>query len=168
MYSLVKGDEVAKQFSFARFTRNFNIRSHILMWITLPLVLAGCAVEYGRLKQSSAVTDAFDNGRRIPHYHYYCMSWGTLPFIIAGIGDNYTLDSELWEIKNLNERPLEFWVGHMDHRFGSDMRGFYILDVYGNQIGVWYSSIRWATVKINNTTMTITLIPELPGLGGRK
>ncbi|UCH22192.1 MAG: hypothetical protein JSU83_02800 [Deltaproteobacteria bacterium] len=146
-------------------TMNLRLAAWVFLLITL-IAPAACLMNYGRLNPSQEITSAFKDGHMYPDYNYYSLSWSAGPYVIVGIQKDYTLSSESWMSMNLTETSLKHAAHRMDLRFGSNLQGSAILNVYGKQIGVWYSGIRWATVRIREDKKTVTLIPEIPELGG--
>jgi hypothetical protein len=129
---------------------------------TTLILLAGCSTaNYGNLKRSREVTLAFRSGQVFPDYRYYYRGWGSRPYAIVGIHRNYDLGPSSWKEIDLTATKLNEWIRRMELRYGYLPRGFLILDPTGKPVGVWYSSIEWAVVKMEEDNRKIVLSPQV-------
>jgi hypothetical protein len=132
------------------------------------LMLSGCAGNYGRLNWDPQVTTAFKNHDIQQGFNYYYYGVGNRTFAIAGISTEYNFESRIWRevpqdtdaFKGLVSRAWENYF-YMPY----DPQGAHILNPEGNRVGVWYSSLRFVTVKFAENNR-IYLIPDTPFLGG--
>jgi hypothetical protein len=136
--------------------------------LMIAIMLSGCTGSYGRLNWDPQVTAAFQNHAVQPGLHYYYYGAGNQTYAIAGISTDYTFKSRIWrevpqdneEFKSLVSRAWENYF-YMPY----DPQGAHILDPQGNRVGVWYSSLRFVTVKFTENNRII-LMPDTPFLGG--
>ena len=120
------------------------------------LTLSGCAArqmhEYGRFVIDKDVTARFEAYRVDPGLVYYISGSDNLPNAIVGISRAYTLQSELWKRRDLDEDTLKDLVGAMAHRVlatGSGLHGFRVEAPGGDTVGVWFSVMKGTTfVKV--------------------
>ncbi len=127
------------------------------------ITFCGCSLSnYGQLKSNPEVTQTFKNYKILPDTKYYY--WGTFgqPVAIVGINSNYTLNSKVWvpidpeskDFRTLINKVSLQGTGNIAHPWG-----FTILDNAGNDVGVWYSAIRAAAVKIDANGQIVNLSP---------
>jgi hypothetical protein len=132
------------------------------------IMLSGCAGSYGRLNWDPQVTAAFQNYDTQQGFNYYYYGVGSRTFAIAGISADYNVKSRIWRevpqdseaFKSLVSRAWEndFYLPHYP-------QGAHILNPQGKRVGVWYSSLRFVTVKFAENNR-IVLMPDTPFLGG--
>ncbi len=136
--------------------------------LSAALMLSGCAGNYGRLNWDSQVTTAFQNHDIQQGFNYYYYGVGNRTFAMAGISTEYNIKSRMWRevpqdmeaFKSLVSRAWENY-----HYKPYDPQGAHILNPEGNRVGVWYSSLRFVTVKFTENNR-IHLMPDTPFLGG--
>jgi len=135
----------------------------IILSSVIIVILGACSTEnYGQLKSDNEVTQAFKNYQILPNLKYYYRGTYSRPIAIAGIKENYELDSNLWvkidpdskEFKALIEKVSLQGSGSVVNPWG-----FIILDPSGKEAGVWYSAIRAAAVEINADGRIVNLSP---------
>jgi hypothetical protein len=127
------------------------------------LAFGGCALgNYGKLKSEPEVTRAFEAYRILPGHKYYYWGTASRPVAIAGIKQNYELNSKLWlpiEPDSKDFRTLIDRVSLQGSGSTTQPWGFHILDKAGNDVGVWYSAIRAAAVEIDDEGRILNLSP---------
>jgi hypothetical protein len=82
-----------------------------------------------------------------------------------GINSDYNLRSRIWRaVEPATEefKHMTYWIWE---DFGYYPYGAYILDPEGRRIGIWYSSVWFAAVKVEDNTKTIEVMPHI-FLGG--
>jgi hypothetical protein len=146
--------------------RHFTIIG--LCCLIIGLIAAGCVGTYGRLHWDAQVTTAFQNHNFQQDYNYYYYGVGNRTFAIAGISPDYHMESRMW--RDVEEGTPEFkglvsraWENSYYKPY--DPQGAQILDTEGQQVGIWYSSLRYVTVKFADNNRII-LMPDTPFLGG--
>ena len=136
--------------------------------LVAAIMLSGCMGSYGRLNWDPQVTAEFENYDVQQGLNYYYYGVGTRTFAIAGISTEYYMKSKMWRevpqdteaFKGLVSRAWENY-----HYKPYDPQGAHILNPEGNRVGVWYSSLRFVTVKFAENNR-IHLMPDTPFLGG--
>ncbi len=131
-------------------------------------ILTGFFSGYGRLTRSHEVTHAFETNRIFPEHRYYIMGLGFAPVAIVGIDRNYKLQARFWRAVDLSQVEVKDLVERMINRDGYSPYGFFILDPNGKRVGVYYSSVYWAAVKIEDGGRIVMLAPHIPNIGGRR
>ena len=130
------------------------------------LELPGLKLKYGTLKRSQDVTKTFEKPEILPNHTYYIYGWGSVPYAIIGISDQYKLRTGLWKEVEVTVPLLRGWIDKMDIIYDYPPYGSRILDHKGNQLGIWYSSKQWTTIIIEDDTQFAILAPEAPGFRG--
>lgn len=131
-------------------------------------MVSGCLGTYGKLHWDSQVTTAFNTHGVQKDLNYFYYGVGNRTFAIAGISSDYYMESKMW--REVQENTEEFkslisraWYNYAYRPY--DPQGAYILTPEGNQAGIWFSSLRFVTVKFGKNNR-IVLIPDTPFLGG--
>jgi len=116
---------------------------------------------YGKLKSEPEVTQAFEAYRILPDHKYFY--WGTpsRPVAIAGINENYELNSRFWLPIEPESKDFRTMIDRVSLQGSGTIQpwGFTILDKSGNDVGVWYSAIRAAAVEIEEGGRIVNLSP---------
>ena len=134
----------------------------------ITAMVSGCLGTYGKLHWDPQVTAKFKAYEAQRDFNYYYYGVGNRTFAMAGISPEYVMKSRMWrevqpdteEFKSLISRA---WENSYYHPY--DPRGAHILNPEGKQVGIWYSSLRFVTVKFGDNNR-IVLIPDTPFLGG--
>ena len=147
----------------------FNVYTILGIYgLVVVIMLSGCAGSYGRLNWDPQVTAEFQNHDIQQGFNYYYYGVGNRTFAIAGISTEYNMKSRIWReipqdteaFKSLVSRA---WENYAYRPY--DPQGAHILNPEGNRVGVWYSSLRFVTVKFAENNR-IVLMPDTPFLGG--
>ena len=129
----------------------------------ISISLGGCSMSgYGRLRSNKEVAQSFETYQILPNHKYYYRGTYSRPFAIVGINENYTLNSKLWVRIDPESEDFRSLIDKIALQgTGSTVApwGFFILDHTGNDVGVWYSAIRAATVEINENGQIVNLSP---------
>jgi hypothetical protein len=152
------------------FLKSMMNRAHILAGLCcmMAFTLSGCFANYGRLHWDPQVTTAFENNTIEKDLNYYYHGVGNRTFAIAGISAEYNIKSKMWrEVPQDSEAFQGFvsraWINYAYKPYYP--QGAFILDPEGKQVGTWYSSLRFVTVKFAENNR-IVIIPDTPFLGG--
>ena len=149
-----------------------RFRNGLALILMISLSLCGCsATGYGRLTSEKEVTQAFEAYRILPEHRYYYRGTYSRPFAIAGINENYTLDSKLWiqiDPESEDFRTLINRVALQGTGSAAEPWGFRIVDHAGKDVGVWYSAIRAAAVEIDENGRIVNLSPLRTVATGRQ
>jgi hypothetical protein len=156
-------------------TRSFSIalnyHGYTLLGIcglVAAILLSGCAGSYGKLNWDPQVTAAFQNNDIQQGINYYYYGVGNRTFAIAGISTQYHIKSKMWrevpeDVEAFKSLVARAWENYYYKPY--DPQGAHILNPEGNRVGVWYSSLRFVTVKFTEDNRII-LMPDTPFLGG--
>jgi hypothetical protein len=158
-------------------TREFRVKMLLffIMAMALPvfcgaidLELPGLKLKYGKLERDREVTQIFETYQILEDHAYYINGWGSIPYAIIAIDDQYKLRKGLWKKVDITVPLLRGWVSQMDMVYGYPPYGSRILDHKGNPLGMWYSSKQWTTVVIEEENQIAVFTPEPPGFRGGK
>lgn len=136
--------------------------------LVFAFVLSGCTWRYGSLNWDPQVTAAFQNHDIQQGFNYYYYGVGNRTFAIAGISSEYTIKSRMWREVSPDTEVFKSLVSHAWENYfynPYDPEGAHILNPEGNRVGIWYSSLRFVTVKFMENNR-IVLMPDTPFLGG--
>lgn len=135
----------------------------IILLPTTLIALSGCSMSnYGKLKSNPEVTRAFEAYQILPGHIYYYRGTFSSPLVIAGINENFELNSKLWleiDPKSKDFHTLIDRVSLQGSGSTTQPWGFTILDKSGNDVGVWYSAISAAAVQIDEKGLIVNLSP---------
>ncbi len=137
-----------------------------LFFIT-AMLLAGCSMaNYGGLKHSRDVSQAFETFHVYENHHYYYLNQENDPYAVVALQSRYTLSGGMWTEFDPQSKMLEKIVElvkgfpvNYSYPYGS-----YLLDGQGNQVGYWYSSLRMVGITVNNQTHKVLINTETPWL----
>ena len=127
-------------------------------WVVLMLMLFGCNTNYGRFARSAEVDLAFRQGDHQPGYQYYYAGRDTMPYAIIGIDRSYTVPSQYWLAFEPQAEQLVKMSGNMYGQGHDYPSGSHILDPDGTIIGVWFSSVRLPSVKVDQQRKTVEVL----------
>jgi len=139
--------------------------------LSLMAVLNGCFDNYGRVKRNAEITQVFEANQVPSDYKYYYFGHANMPYVIIGIDPDYNLQSRIWrEVAPDTERfkKMTYWVWSDSYYYPNYPRGAEIVDPTGKKIGIWYSSARWAAVKMKDDQGNIMIAPDMPWMLGTR
>ena len=134
-------------------------------WVALAvlvLMAAGCNQNYSRFSMDAQVSQAFQTGAVPPEFNYYYTGRDTMPYAIIGIDRTYTVPSRYWIPFEPEPETLKKMTGNI---YGNDRYnpyGFQMLAPDGTIIGVWFSNIRFRTVKVDQQARTVDVLYKNP------
>jgi hypothetical protein len=135
--------------------------------IFILISFSGCASSYGSLKQSTEITDLFENHVVLADHTYYYSGFLSIPYAIVAIDNQYTLRSSVWRQLRLTSAELRQLTYRMQSVYQPVPTGAIIFGPGGERLGIWYCSERTSAVKLNpdnSVTVTPPLPPELRGI----
>jgi len=148
------------------YRRDFRAIFVILSLIGL-LYCFGCSgANYGRLKHSRDVTQAFETYHVYPKHRYYFLHLENSPYAVIALEESYSILDKQWTEFDPQTDKLEKIV-ELVKRFPvnySNAYGSYLTDSSGNQIGYWYSSLRIRNFKIDNQAKIVSVQTDTPWL----
>jgi hypothetical protein len=136
----------------------------------LALITTGCFSSYGRIKSNDSTSRVFESSQLPANYKFYYYGRSKMPYAIIGLDSQYNLKSRLWREVDPDSEAFEKmveWTWWDTSYYPNYPRGKDILDPTGKKIGIWYSSARWAAVKMLDDKGTVMIAPDTPwDLGG--
>ena len=128
----------------------------IMVWVTpLLMVLFACSGNYGKLRHSKEVGQAFRNYERQEDYKYYFSGRAARPTAIVGIDPEFELNSPFWSY--IEPGQFKTMVGRLSVPDIGVLNGSYLITPDGRIAGVWYSWINLAAVKFDENQITIKI-----------
>lgn len=145
-----------------------NLISMIRHLICLAvLLLAGCAAgNYGYLKNSRDVTQAFETFHVYPEHRYYYLNRENNPYAVVALQNSYRLGGNMWVEFDPRSDKLEKIIGLIKFSAVSYAPPFgsYIHHHTGNQIGYWFSSLYVRSLKIDDQNQYVSIYTDMPWL----
>lgn len=130
----------------------------------------GCSgANYGGLKHSREVTQAFETYHVYPEHRYYHLHLENTPYAVIALQNSFTVSDKQWTEFDPQTEKLEKIVD-LIKQFPENYYnayGSYLKDSLGNQIGYWYSSLRLRTLKVDNETKKVSIYTDTPWLRDR-
>jgi hypothetical protein len=127
----------------------------------------GCSgANYGSLKNSRDVTQAFETYHVYPGHRYYYLNQENKPYAVLALQSGYTISDNQWREFDPQTKQLEKEVD-LVKEFPvnySNAYGSYLTDSSGNQIGYWYSSLQISSFKIDKETQKVSIHTDTPWL----
>jgi hypothetical protein len=135
----------------------------IIFFFMIVTALGGCAMgSYGRLVPDDQVLKDFEAYQALPGYKYYYRGSAGRPFVVAGIQEEFTLNSKLWVEIDPNSPNFRNIIERVSLQGGASVVepwGFNIIDQTGRKVGIWYSAIRGASIEVNQNNQIVSLSP---------
>ena len=136
----------------------------IVLFFLILMALSGCTMSnYGMLKPNLEVKQSFETYQILPNHKYYFRGVESRPSVIVGINENYELNLKLWVQIDPESEDFRIIIDRVSLQgMGTTVEpwGFNIIDEAGNYVGVWYSAIRAAAVKVNENRQIVNLQPS--------
>lgn len=126
--------------------------------LAVLLLVAGCGNHYGNFSLSAEVTHTFENGIVQPDFKYYYSGRDTMPYAIMGIDRRYQVPSRYWTALDPQPDQLKKMSGNIFAKDRHDPYGAQILDPEGEVIGIWYSNVRFQSVRVDRQNMTVEVL----------
>ena len=140
--------------------------SAVLGALIAATMLSGCLENYGRIKRSPELTQAFQSYKVEPGYKYYYYGQSNYPYAIIGIDPAYNISSKVWReidpgTEQFEKMVYRVWGGD----YYSSISGANILSPSGEKVGVWYSSIWFVAIRFEENNR-IAVMPDTPFIRG--
>ena len=136
----------------------------IILFSMILITFSGCTLSnYGKLKSNPEVKQSFETYQILPNHKYYFRGAKSRPTVIVGINESYELNLKLWvqiDPESEDFRTIIDRVSLQGMGTTAEPWGFNIIDHAGNYVGVWYSAIRAAAVKVNENRQIVNLQPS--------
>ena len=121
----------------------------------LAVCLSGCLQRYGRFNRDAQVSHAFRSGSVPPELNYYYAGRDTMPYAIMGIDPGFVISSSLWIAFEPKPEQLQKMSANIYGKDQYDPYGFNILDPDGAIVGIWFSSLHFPSVKVDQQSRTV-------------
>jgi hypothetical protein len=126
------------------------------------LTAAGCASHSGRFTVNAEVEQAFRTGHPQTDHNYYYAGRDTMPYAIIGIDSSFTVPSKYWIPFEPEPETLKKMSGNMYWKNLYNPYGAHMLAPDGTIVGVWFSSIRFHSVKVDQQQRTVDVLFQNP------
>ncbi len=127
----------------------------LLVVPALAVGLSGCLQNYGRFSRDAQVNLAFQSGSVPSELNYYYAGRQSMPYAIMGIKPGYVVPSSLWIAFEPEPEQLKKMITNIYGKDRYDPYGFNVLDPDGAVIGIWFSSLHFPSVKIDQQNRTV-------------
>jgi len=116
--------------------------------------------DYGNLRLSGEVGEAFLNAQVKEQVHYYSSGPEAYPNALMGLDKAWVLQSDLWKKRDLTSETMKALVLRMQEENGPH-HGFDMVDAEGRKIGEWFSTLDvQTTIKMTGAkTVTVSTPP---------
>lgn len=128
----------------------------ILLWIT------GCSGAFTHARLDPDLTEDFAAHRFPDGYEYYYLGWENRPYAIVGLEPGYTLTNRFYKPVAEADRPMKRLVDALYEAPHHGPDAARIVDHQGRRIGVWFSSARLASFKIDPETRRVSVFSDEP------
>jgi hypothetical protein len=127
----------------------------------------GCSgANYGSLKHSRDVTQAFETYHVYPNHRYYYLYLENNPYAVIALQNSYMISDKQWtefdpktdKLEKIVDLVKNFPVNY------ANAYGSYLMDSSGNQIGYWYSSLQIRSLKVDNEAKKVSIYTDTPWL----
>lgn len=137
--------------------------------LLILLFLSACSQDFGRIHWDQNVTQAFQNNQVKPDYNFYQYTIGTQVYAIVGLDPELELRSNIWrelssDMEDFSLATSRIWYNYT--QLPEDPRGAIIRNPSGENVGVYYSSIRFVSVKFKPNNRVLVMLDTTPITGG--
>jgi hypothetical protein len=144
----------------------------MILFITgllMLIFLAGCSRNYGRIQWDENVTRAFQNNQVEPDYKFYQYTVGTRVFAIVGLDPELELHSNVWRELPSDSEDFSLAISRIWYNYTQlpeDPRGAAIKNPSGEVVGIYFSSIRFVSIKFQPNNRVMIMLDTTPITGG--
>ena len=125
------------------------------------IVVLGCFKNYGRLQRSVEVRTMFETGQLPAEYNYHFYGSRGHPNAVMGLKPEWTLRSRIWRTVELNTEEFRYMTKWVWEDLGYYKYGANIVDPEFVKIGIIYTSVMMAAVKVDKETKTVEVMPHI-------
>lgn len=148
-------------------TKNIT-RVRLAVAAALAILISACSIaNLGWLRNSPDVGRDFETLHVSSDYRYWYLYLENTPYAVLGLNAEYRIEDISWTEVKPGSETFQKVVG-LVQSFpvpGSRSFGAYILDVKGEPIGVWYSSMS-AGISIDPDTKVVFITTGTPWMVG--
>jgi hypothetical protein len=148
-------------------TKNIS-RVYLTVVTALAILISACSIaNLGWLRNSPEVGQAFETLHVSSDYRYWYLYLENTPYAVLGLNREYRIEDILWTEVESSSEVFPKVVGLVQSFPVPSSRtyGAYILNVKGEQIGVWYSSMS-AGITIDPDTKVVFITTGAPWMVG--
>ena len=131
--------------------------------------LSGCAQNYGRIHWDDSLTQAFQTYEVDGNYNFYQYTVGNRVFAIVGLDPELEVQSSIWRELASDTEDFEVALNRIWYNYTKlprDPRGAFIRDPNGENVGVYFSSIRFFSIRFEPNNQVALLLDTTPITGG--
>jgi hypothetical protein len=143
-------------------------RVNVAVAAAVAMLISACSTTHlGWLRDSEEVGRAFATLQVSPNYRFWYLYLENSPYAVVGLNRDYRIEDISWTEVASGSEVFGKVVGLVG-RFpvpGSSTYGAYILDVKGERMGVWYSSMS-AGITVDPETRVVTITTGTPWMNG--
>jgi hypothetical protein len=137
--------------------------------LLILLFLSACSQDFGRIHWDQDVTQAFQNNQVQPYYNYYQYTIGTQVYAIVGLDRELEMSSNIWrelssDMEDFSLATSRIWDNYT--QLPEYPRGAIIRNPSGENVGVYFSSIRFVSVKFKPNNRVMVMLDNTPITGG--
>ena len=137
--------------------------------LLLLLFIAGCSQNFGRIHWDENVTGAFQNNRVEPDYNFYQYTIGNRVFAIVGLKPELELQSNIWRELSSDTEDFKLATSRIWYDYAlspMEPRGAIIRNPSGEDVGVYFSSIRFVSIKFQPDNRVMVMLDTTMITGG--
>ena len=143
-----------------------NMCLEVCLVVIGATILGGCTSKYGRLQGNSEVTVLFETQQILPDHTYYYSGFQAIPYVIAGIDNQYKLRSSIWQRVKLTPELLKQLATRMQSVYSGLPQGARIMGPNDERLGIWYSTERQTAVRLRKDNSIVLAAPMPPDMRG--
>jgi hypothetical protein len=133
---------------------------NIALIMSISIILASCAQNYGSLQKSPDIARAFQTYQLLEDYRYYYSGRENKPSAIIGVHRSYSFNSKYWTEIESTPSAFKKTVRRLYPMHDHPPYGAYIIDPNGKRAGIWFSSVNFATIKLEGDNRLVIYSPE--------
>jgi hypothetical protein len=124
--------------------------------------LSGCLENYGRFSRDAQVSHAFRSGSVPQELNYFYAGKETMPYAIMGIDPGYEISSSFWTAFEPQPEQMRKMSSNIYGKDRYDPYGFNILDPDGAIVGIWFSSLHFPSINVDQQNRTVKVLYKNP------
>ncbi len=148
------------KFSYLKQLTAKTVLASILGFLALVLFV-GCAGNFGRIHWDEDVTRAFEANQVEPSYNFYQYTIGMRVFAIVGLDPKLELQSRMWRELATDTEEFKVATSRMWDNYTQlpeYPRGAIIMDPDGEKAGVYFSSLRFVSIKFKPENQVMVML----------
>jgi hypothetical protein len=138
--------------------------------LLILIFFAGCSQNFGRIHWDENITHAFQNNQVEPGYNFYQYTIGTRVFAIVGLDPKLDMHSHIWrELASPDTEEFKVAFSRIWYNYTTlpeTPRGAVIRNPAGDNVGVYFSSIPFVSIKFKPENQVMVMLDTSPITGG--